>query len=131
MLGFRQFRRLAIGATAALVLSSGGAASAAPKLTTGITVQINGKSFTYSSDGADEQYKDRGFIVQGSTLPDTYKFTIPRTATTGLDKLAWKTAIQCAGIGKAKGVASVDGFVDASAERATGLSAGKISLRAG
>lgn len=125
MLGFRQLRLLPIAAVATLALTSGGVANAAPKLTTGITVTINGQGpFAYSSDSAAKQYRDRGFIVQGSTQPDLYKITIPRTAKTGLDKLGWKTSEPCAGTEVLKIGPAVDIFVNASTP-------GKISLEAG
>jgi hypothetical protein len=104
---------------------TGGVATAAPKLTSGITITINGQGpFTYNSDGAAKQFADRGYIVTGSTQPDVYKFTIPRSAKLGLDKLAWKSSVACAGTEKLKVGAAVEGFLEAS-------TAGKISLRAG
>jgi hypothetical protein len=125
MPGFQPSRLLPVAAVATLVLTSGGVVSGAPKITKGISITINGQGpFTYSSDGAAKQFKDRGYIVQGSTQPDVYKFTIPRTAKTGLDKLAWKSSVPCAGTEALKVGAAAEGFLEAS-------SPGKISLRAG
>jgi hypothetical protein len=124
MQGLRQSRLLLIAATAAFILMFGGRVRGLPKLTTGIAVTINGQGpFTYSKDGAAKQFKERGYIVQGSTQPDVYKITIPRTAANKLDKLAWKTVVPCAGSPDVK-EGAVQGFLQAS-------TAGKISLRAG
>jgi hypothetical protein len=125
MPGFRRSRLLPIAAAATFVLTSGGVMRGAPKLTTGISIMVNGQGpFTYDAAGAAKQFADRGYIVAGSTLPDVYKFTIPRSAKLGLDKLAWKSSVACAGTEKLKVGAAVEGFVEAS-------TAGKISLRAG
>jgi hypothetical protein len=115
---------LPLAAVATFALS-GGVVRGAPKLTTGITIMVNGQGpFAYSADGAAKQYMARGYIVTGSTLPDVYKFTIPRTAKLGLDKLAWKSSVACAGTEKLKVGAAVEGFLEVGA-------GGKISLRAG
>src|SRR5262249_4669464 len=104
MLARRPSRLLLItAAAAAFLVTFGGPVKGAPQLTKGITVTINGQGpFTYSNVGAAKQFADRGYIVQGSTLPDVYKITIPRAAKLMLDKLAWKTVVPCAGVGGVK-----------------------------